>query len=332
MKKNLITVALLAASGIASAQSSVTLYGIADVWFGSFKTDGVRQTKIDSGGVDQSRFGFKGSEDLGGGLKANFVLEQGFLLDSGAQATAGQMFSRQSFVGLSGGFGEARIGKTWTPFDDIDGVARPAFNSALSPSAAVWASTGYNANPANTVYYATPSFSGFSGAASYSLGENKTASVNAGKIMSVNVKYEGGPIYAGLAYQLEKADGNTDSARFARANASYDLGVVKLLAGYGYVGDKAASGLVKGAKTNEYELGLDFPVSSVVTVSGGYAYSKTKDAGADDSKSKGYSLAATYSLSKRTYLYGGVHTAKTTQAGTPDAKTELVAVGVHHAF
>ena len=73
MKKNLIAVAVLAASGAASAQSSVTLYGIADVWFGSAKSGDLRQTRIDSGGVDESRFGLKGSEDLGAGLKLSLI-------------------------------------------------------------------------------------------------------------------------------------------------------------------------------------------------------------------------------------------------------------------
>jgi predicted porin len=351
MKKNLIALAVLAASGVASAQSSVTLYGIADVWFGSTKTEslvagkavGTRQTKIDSGGVSSSRFGFKGSEDLGGGLKANFLLEQGFNIDTGMESTAAaakaagqpapasQMFSRQSYVGLSSAaLGEVRLGKTFTPFDDISGVTTPGFDSALSPSMNVWKSTGYNDKPNNTVYYASPSFSGVSGAASYSLGENKNATpgVAAGKTTSFNIKYAGGPVYAGLAYQTEKAAGSAPSVKFTRLNASYDLGMVKLLAGYGRVSDKLAG--LDGNKTTDWQIGADVPVTSALTLSGGYAHSKDNDS--INTKRTGLGLAASYSLSKRTSVYGGVQAAKTEKNGAADLKSNLYAVGVRHAF
>ena len=96
MKKTIIVLAVLAASaasGIASAQSTVTLYGLADVYVGSTTTKqspvggastSGRKTVIDSGGFNGSRFGLKGSEDLGGGLKANFVLEGGYDISTGA--------------------------------------------------------------------------------------------------------------------------------------------------------------------------------------------------------------------------------------------------------
>lgn len=326
MKKNLIALAVLAASGVASAQSSVTLYGIVDLWMGAQKSPGQdRQTKIDSGGVSNNRFGFKGSEDLGGGLRANFVLEQGFNSDNGSQAVAGKMFSRQAYVGFSGGFGEVRLGKTFTPFDDISGVTTPGFDSILSPSANVWASTGYIASPDNTLYFASPDLKGFSGAASFSLGENKSlAGVSAGRTASLNVKYEAGPLYAGWAFQSEKANGAANSLKFTRVNGSYDLGMVKLLAGYGRV----ASG---SAKATDWQLGADFPVTSALTISGGYARSKDNLA-AGDGKRTGLGLAASYSLSKRTSLYGGVQASKAELAGTPDSKGDLYAVGVRHTF
>jgi len=341
MKKNLIALAILAASGVASAQSSVTVYGIADVWFGSTKNEAAvnpaRQTMIGSGGVSGSRFGFKGTEDLGGGLKANFLLEQGFSIDTGAtgstylppsKAPVSQAFSRESYVGLSGSFGEVRLGKTYTPFDDISAATTPGFDSALSPSAnGVWLSTGYNANPANTMYYASPSFSGFSGAVSYSFGEDKTAALKASSTASFNVKYQGGPVYAGLAYQVDKDPatfGNSFKVKFTRLNGSYDLGMVKLLAGYGRVA--AAS-----ARTTEWQIGADFPVTSALTLSGGYARSKD-NAVLGNTKRSGLGLAASYSLSKRTSVYGGVQASKTETTAPATVKANLYAVGVRHAF
>lgn len=333
MKKNLIALAVLAASGVASAQSSVTLYGAADVWFGSVKAGGVTQTKIDSSGVDDSFFGLKGSEDLGSGLKANFVLEQGFNIDNGAGwatfdnatgAPSNAMFGRQAYVGFSSGFGEVRLGKTFTPFDDISGATTPGFDSALAPTAnGVWASTGYNANPNNTIYYATPSLSGFSGAASYSLNENKTTTpaVSAGKIGSFNVKYQGGPVYAGLAYQTEKANGAATTAKFTRLNGSYDFGVAKLLAGYGRVSFGAA-------RTTEWQIGADVPVSTALTLSAGYA--RSKDNNVANTKRTGLGLVAHYALSKRTAAYGGIHASK--DNAPVAAKVNIYAVGVRHTF
>ena len=336
MKKSLIALAVVAASGAASAQSTVTIYGLLDANINSTKAGGLTQTKIDSGGVQTSRFGFKGSEDLGGGLKANFKLESGFRLDTGAIPNNGptnsSLFSRQAWVGVSGGFGEVQLGKMWTPFDDLQGLGAAAFNANIfAPAAYVWASNNYNDRPGNSIYYATPTVGGFSGAAMYSFGENKTATVNAGSVVSFRVGYEGGPLAAGLGYQTEKANGAAVTTKFTQLNARYDLGVVKLLAAYGNVKDGAAP------KTNEYQFGLDFPVNGALTLSAGYATSK--DTGlvvvapvGSEIKRSGFGLGALYTLSKRTNMYVGLNSSKQTQAAVADAKTDVFTVGVRHTF
>ena len=230
MKKSLVALAVLAASGASFAQSSVTLYGLLDIWGGTLKTtDGVTgasltNTVLESGGVNGSRWGVKGSEDLGGGLKAIFNLEQGLKLDTGA-ATAGQAFSRQAYVGFAGGFGEVKLGKPWTAYDDVSGASNAVFDSALAPMNNVFASTGYQANPGNTIYYSTPTMGGFAGAFSYSLGENKTAAADAGNVMSMNVTYGAGPVAAQFGYQVEKTVAVANDVKFTRLGASYDLGV-----------------------------------------------------------------------------------------------------------
>jgi predicted porin len=321
MKKSLIALAVLAASGASFAQSSVTLYGIADVWVGSLKVGDVRTTKLDSGGVSASRFGFKGSEDLGGGLKANFLLEQGFSIDSGASATAGQAFSRQSYVGLSGGFGEVRLGKSFTAYDDLSGATNSGFDSALSANAGIWKSTGYNANPSNGVYYATPAMGGVSAAVSYSLDEKVAL---APQVTSFNVAYAGGPLTAGVAYQVEEFNGLAVKSKFTRLNAAYDLGVAKLLAGYGRAD-------ILSTRTNEWQIGADFPVTTALTLSGGFARSKD-DANATSGvvTRNGAGLAAAYSLSKRTALYAGFRVDRTKNVDAADVN--LYAVGVKHTF
>lgn len=335
MKKSLIALAVLAASGASFAQSSVTIYGIADVYLGSTRTTGApTQTVLGSGGISGSRYGFKGSEDLGGGLKANFVFEQGFSIDTGAAGTtdtafaaaANAAFSRYAYVGFSGGFGEVKLGKAGTAYDDITGAGNSAFDSALSANNNVFLSSGYHWNPSNTIYYASPSMSGFSAAVSYSLGENKTAAVDAGSITSFNVAYAAGPVAAALGYQTEKATSAVDATTFTRLNGSYNFGVAKVIAGYG----RFVNGAVAGSQTTEWELGADFPVSSALTLSGGVARS-SDNAAAGDAVRKGYGIAALYTLSKRTALYGGYESATQTVAGT-DTDTSLFAVGVKHTF
>ncbi len=318
MKKSLIALAVMAASGASFAQSTVTLYGIADIWFGTVKAaNGDTSTVLNSGGVSTSRWGMKGSEDLGGGLKANFLLEQGISIDNGV---TGAGFNRQAYVGFSGGFGEVKLGNVYTAYDDISGAANSAFDSALAPQNNVWASTGYVSNPTNNIYYASPSMSGFSGAVSYSLDED-----TAGKVASTSfhVKYEGGPLYAGLGFQSDEVMGAGNSTDYLRLNATYDLGVATVLAGYGKV-DYAT-----GGDTTEFELGANFPISSTLTLSGGFAMSEDNGA-AGNAERTGYALAAAYSMSKRTTLYGGFHSSSTKDTDAGDLK--IFAVGVKHTF
>ncbi len=300
MKKSLIAVAALAVVSAASAQSSLNVYGIVDVVI--HKDKGV-STKMTSGGVSTSRLGFKGTEDLGGGLKANFVLEQGIDLTSGA--LKGNGFDRQAYVGLSGGFGEVKFGNVYTAYDDISAATIPVFDSVLSPTN-VWSSGGYISNPGSNIYYATPSFGGFSGAVSYNLDGNKKP------VKSVHVKYEGGPIYVGAAYQDER---DVTARRYARLNGSYDLGSFKLLAGYG----KVSGGI------QEYSVGADVPLAANLVLSAGVASSK------GDAKARvtGYSVGAAYLLSKRTTVYGGFYA---DNGDAPNTIESRFGAGIKHAF
>ena len=348
MKKSLIALAVLAASGASMAQSSVTLYGVADVWFGrtsgdvtinGVKTKTPSQTVLNDGLISNSRFGFKGSEDLGGGLKANFQLEQGFSIDNGAAGTVvnalGQTvtaaFSRQAWVGVSGGFGEVQLGKAYNAFDDVSALAASVFDSDLAPINNVFVSTAFASADANTIKYATPSFGGFSGAASYSLGEDKTAAFSASKVYALSGKYENGPLAVGIAFANAKSTNpasingayDVDGTRLA---ASYNLGAAKLLASYGRVS-------ATDEKTNEYEIGVDVPLSAALTLSAGYAKSKTKLTGVTEFDDKSFGVAATYSLSKRTTLYAGLNTTKfDTVSVNEQESAKTYAVGVKHTF
>lgn len=339
MKKSLIALAVLAASGAAMAQSSVQIYGVADLWFGSVsvKENGVKQypesqTGLFDGGVSNSRFGFKGSEDLGGGLKANFQLEQGFNLDSGSTSSAG--FNRQAWVGFSGGFGEVRLGKAYSAFDDVSGLAASVFDSDLAPINNVFYTTAAADAFPNTVKYTTPSFGGFTGSFSYSFGEDKDPAngiSKASKLYSLSGLYENGPIAVGVGYLKADTDvQDVPDASATRLAGSYDLGVAKLLATYGR-GKASFAGLTD--KATEWELGADVPLASNLALSVGYARTSVKSNGVKVEKASSFGAALAYSLSKRTTVYAGVNNTKFEDVPlTTTEKQNIYAVGLKHTF
>ena len=334
MKKSLIALAVLAASGAAMAQSTVTLYGVIDAYVGSAKTDNglvngsVTQTVLNGGNFNGNRWGLKGTEDLGGGLKANFQLENGFNIDNGSLGQGGLMFGRQAWVGLSGGFGAAKVGRVYTAYDDVNGQFNGAFDSGFSPSGNVMKSTGYASRANNGLRYETPALGGLTAALTYGLGENAAPGVDAGSNTALNVAFASGPISASLGYQVEKANGNAESVKFTRLGAGYDLGMAFLKASYGKVENMAA---VSGADATEYQLGVDVPVGAALTLSASYAKSDD-NAKAGDASRKGFGIAAKYTLSKRTFAYAGYERDTTEKANTADLTNSLFGVGVQHRF
>ena len=130
MKKTLIALAALGAmAGAAQAQSTVTIYGLLDANVGSYKTNqlnaagtavsGISQAKIDSGGLNGSRWGIRFSEDIGGGTAVIGNLESGINLDDGSSAQGGLLFGRRANVGISSGFGTVTIGRNSSSYDDV---------------------------------------------------------------------------------------------------------------------------------------------------------------------------------------------------------------------
>lgn len=323
MKKTLVAIAVLAASSAAMAQSSVTLYGVADLWVGSVKItnngSSTRTSLMADGGVSNSRIGFKGTEDLGGGLNVNFVLEQSVDMTNGSASG----FDREAYVGLSGAFGEVKFGKAWNAFDDVSAGASSVFDSDLAPINNVFLSTAFADSPNAGVKYSTPEFGGFSGALSFALPSDKS------KFTALSAKYASGPVYVGIGYAI--ADGQYTGgveAKGMRLNGSYDLGVAKLLATYGNFKVDAAS-----SKATEYEIGVDVPLSGALTLSAGYAQSNLKVAGSTVDKGTSVGMAAAYSLSKRTTVYGGLNnTSFKDGIGNKYFKANVFAVGIKHTF
>ncbi len=303
MKKSLIALAVLAASGAAMAQSAVTIYGIADVVIHKDKNV---STQMTSGGFSTSRLGFRGTEDLGGGLKANFQLEQGLNLVNGTGGT----FNRQSWVGLSGGFGELRLGNTTTPYDDVATAAGLGFDSNVFDSSDImFTQDAYTGRPGSVIYYATPDFGGFSAAVSYSLNAAKN------DYTSLRVGYAAGPLAVNLAYQ-DESDAN--NRKYTVLNGAYDFGAFKLLAAYGNESEQ---------DSDEYSIAVEVPLGGAITASLGYAASDTTG----QTKATGFSGAVTYALSKRTSLYAGFRNDKANGFGSTVVDSRY-GLGIRHAF
>ena len=334
MKKSLIALAVLATTGAAFAQSSVTMYGRIDLSVGSidqtsgtFLNSGNDNSGVFSGALTTSRYGFRGTEDLGGGLKGNFVLETAVKADTGAQGNSARFFDRAAWLGLAGGFGEVNIGKNWTALDDIYGAGNSGFDgSRLAISNVVWESAGYADIPNSTIKYVSPSFGGFSGAASYSLDQTIGQSTD---VTSFQLSYAAGPVAAAVGYQEEASAAGADR-KTTMVNGSFDFGVARLI---GALGNVSGVGSVSGAKANDYHIGVDVPLGSALSLSGGYASSKQKTGGVTTSKTDGFGIAAKYSLSKRTTTYAGYRDADTENgAGVKTNERKEFIVGVNHAF
>lgn len=354
MKKTLIAVAALAAVGAASAQSSVTAYGIIDLSITSSRGSptGNSVTRLDSGSAAGSRLGFRGTEDLGGGLKANFVAETGFCADSNAGApnfcTGGNNFmGRQAFVGLSGGFGTLNLGRQYTPaflaLTTLDPFASGTDAQAVTlfeNYGGYGANTAYTANPRNnnSIQYSLPNLGGLFATVNYSLGE-VAGNSSGGRGTGLSGGYANGPLYVVLAYQKTNNATATDSRKSSLLGATYDLGVAKLHFGYG----RTKNDTLAPVTTQNYGdaantlLGVTVPLGAGALKA---SYVRHNDRTASNLDANQFGIGYDYSLSKRTTVYTVVSkisnkngafytTLNATNAGVGDKAFNL---GVRHSF
>ncbi|WP_425252539.1 porin [Janthinobacterium sp. NFX145] len=363
MKKTLITLAVLAAAtGVAQAQSSVVIYGTVDAGFVS-ERGGKAGTvnKIDSGIASASRIGFKGTEDLGSGLSALFVLESGFKVDSGSQ-DGDALFGRQAYVGLSSKTaGTVTLGRQYTPWYNT-------LSKVADPFAAGYSGSAKNLFPANTtrtsntVLYTSPNFSGFDADVAYSAGNNGQESLVSSKIgrqMGASVGYANGPLNARVAYNTTSNENanpalTTGSARNWLVAANYDFTVVKAYAAYGVnKGDNSstrnnanAGNLFNiastGGLTNDSTtalIGATVPVGPAGTVMASIIHVNDKN-GFTNADANQFALGYSYALSKRTSTYAsyakisnknnaGYTVGNNSNVGSGD---QAFNVGVRHSF
>ena len=341
MKKSLIALAALAAVGAASAQSSVTLYGVIDTNYGWARTtvknlggvsgtDKTTTTGLNAAGgnMSGSRWGLKGQEDLGNGLAAVFNVEAGFDSNNGDFDNG---FNRRAVVGLKGGFGQVLLGRDYTPLDELlGGNGFQAIDLSTYNTDPLTGSDLYT-DRANGIHY-SGNFSGVGVKAFVSYERVKVArdsgtdSDDRAEGYGLNLSYATGPFaIAGGAQQFKTKDITSVTGKnteYAVA-ASYDFTAAKVFGHY------AGNDLDDGQPTmHQYSLGVAVPFGAA-TLGAQYAYNKQ-----GDFKGHDVVLQGTYALSKRTDLYAraGRYNSWEFKAADQSVKSDVVAVGIRHRF
>lgn len=361
MKKTLVALAALAVTS-AFAQSSVTLSGVADVGFvyNNSAAGKMGSEKLALSAGNNNRLIFSGVEDLGGGLAATFAFQMRFdptvgnnergtantgNLGAGgigvpaAPVTSRPLFQGESTVGLRGGFGSVKLGRWLTALQlpnggiiDPWGVTTVAGNVYATGFSSDYVQGG-EGRVGNMIFYSSPNFGGFT--VNFSKGFLK-GPTNGTHIALAGV-FSNGPINAVLGYERNRMNDT-----LVQLGANYDLGVVKLYAGYGNIkGGKAAdragmaylataSGgqVAAGGNIKDYTFGLSAPLGAA-TVRAGYSRWNANGVTGQKNEQK-LGLGVNYALSKRTAIYSDI--ANTTRKNANLSKVTAFDLGIAHSF
>ena len=312
----------LGASVPSSAQSTSTIYGLMDMSVGQFQAAGAQKVwKADSGNMSTSYIGVKGSEDLGGGLRARFAIEHFLRLDQGGAGrfNGDAFWARSAYVGLQGAFGTTVIGRNTTPLfvstlifnalGDSFGFS-PAIRQLFTPTLLpFFGDTAWN----NSLAYASPTYNGWSANLLGNVSEGAPGSK--GRNIGANVLYFNGPLSATAAFQQVKNGAFGTPPGWAsqdtfQLGASYDLKVAKLFSQYTNVKTKASA----NSRTTIYGFGAAVPVTEL-----GRVIVQLNRAKASDTITRTettLSMAYAYLLSKNTELYAVAMTDRVTGLST----------------
>jgi len=351
MKRTAIAIALFAMTGTAAyAQSNVTVYGLLDAgveYVTKANAAGDSLVRQTSGGTNTSRIGFRGTEDLGGGLKALFQLEGGILLDTGA--SDGALFGRQANVGLEGQFGRLVAGRSYSttydfllPFDPM-GYA-PLYSWATSSNATGARRDGMLTGVSNLLKY-QGTFGGIKVGASYGFGEVAGSTTDSARY-ALGGGYTAGPASFALVYERTNgnvaASGAYDKTNTIHLGLGYELSKdMSLKGGYRNYKRSLASG-VADLRSDLYWAGVNYNATPALALTTTLYYQNIKNvASGSDADPTMLVLQAKYALSKRTFLYATTGYAR----GKNDRLVSLsrddagfgtnqtgVALGVQHRF
>ncbi|MBX3603938.1 MAG: porin [Piscinibacter sp.] len=331
MKRSLLALAVLGAfAGTASAQSSVTIYGLLDLSIAKNSCAPGCATNPGTPGNEAwtmqqsaaSRLGFRGNEDLGGGLSAQFQIEHRFTPDNGAIDASGIMWYGRSYVQLtSAAAGSVYLGREYDPSFWIsvksdpfgwDGVGQiGTMQNALFAAQ----NSGSSVRTNNTVGYKTPNLGGLTANVAVGLGEGAGP-----RQTGFNVEYAAGPLYAGLGYErLAEGGAALDGNNLVNMAVHYDFGVAKLI---GFYSRGKTNG---GNNTNKTVL-----IGATAPIGGGKlkaAYARLDPEGNNNNRTK-FGLGYDYPLSKRTNVYFDIGLAKQDTLDNSNA----YAFGMKHTF
>lgn len=343
MQVKRLVAALVAVTPLfAAAQTNVTIYGVADAAVESADTGGPdgRHTFVNSGDQSASRFGLRGSEDLGNGLKAIFNVEAGIAIDTGAADSSG-LFQRRAVVGLDGAFGTVTIGREYSPIANVAAVTDEFGQGFYGSNLSAFGTNRATRRLANSVNYKTASFSGFNLLAAYSAGEKTTGP--SGDLKGVGAEFKQGGLYLGLAYHTLKRLDTANDKEYG-AGAAYTFADMGGFSGFeikaNYLGADPAGA---NNKFKQYNIGAGYPFgANKILVN----LQQNKLEGG--LKGNGWAVAYSYSLSKRTNLYAsyaslnnnnqavfGLNSASnnvTPAATTLGADPSVLALGIRHSF
>jgi len=338
MQGKMLVAALVASLPlVASAQSSVTLYGVVDAGIAHEDTGAPAGSRsvLNSGNQSTSRFGFKGQEDIGNGLKAVFNLEAGYNVDTGLGDSA--LFGRRAVVGLEGSFGSVVLGREYSPVADVAAASDINGQGFYGSNLSSFAAGRLTRRLSNSVSYRSASaMGGFKLGAAYGFGE-QASNLPSKDVMGVSIAYAVEGLYIGAAYHsVENVLTGKDKEYVF--GASYKISDFEIKGNY-MVADPTGT-------NNKYEqanLGASytFGANKVFT---NFQQNKLESG----AKGNLVSLAYSYTLSKRTNVYAAYATMRnnasglfpiysaganiTPPAGAAGADPTGFTVGVRHSF
>jgi predicted porin len=304
-------------AGAASAQSSVTIYGVVDAGIDRIDNGDAAGAKVslDSGNNAANRIGFKGVEDLGNGLKAEFLLENGFEDNGAAKSVDGDVgaFSRLAYLGLTGGFGKVRLGRQNSPIKEAVSKFDTFGSSGMVNGVDFLNGGGVSERVSNQIAWISNNMGGFQGEIGYRFGE-VTGDNSANRGWGAQVGYANGPLSVQFGYDQQNYNGadffGNDAAGLdgdvtdALLGASYNFGAFKLHAAYGQrkmdAGTTGITGVTGDVKIRSYMLGASVPFGASA-IRAEYIRNDNRDI--DNADSNVTALSYTYAMSKRTTLY-----------------------------
>ncbi|MBN3724167.1 porin [Burkholderia sp. Ac-20379] len=334
--------ALLACAAVAPAahaQSSVTIYGLLDMsidWSHSGNRNTVREL---SGAQTGSRFGIRGSEEIGGGNRVNFVLENGFSLNNGALIDSTALFNRQAWVGLSGRWGEVRVGRQNSPlYVPLEGKFDATGASTIASGLNSFATLSVRAS--NAIYYGTPDLYGFSAVAMLGLRDSSTHPSSGINNYHLTATYARGPVDLDVGFQSVDNAANSSTLKDFFGGGSYDFGKLRLYAGFHHAQQSDRS-----VDKNVYTVSGGYRVTQAGTLALVYTHLQDRTGGGLNADHVG--AMGSYWLSKRTWVYASgavlvnkgrsayALTASTTPGvavAYPGADAQGVEIGIQHRF